>query len=325
MLAAQKRAPADSPPSPKPPPARQASAPPSITQPSANIPIGGVLLLFLLTLLVAPLLGGVVALIGYHFMYLIIAFPLLMGAAGGFVMAQGVRWGKVRDGVIAATFGVLLGLSIYGSYRYIEYRLVRDEVRAEIIKEMEAEFGTSDAAIADEIFDEILVEKTGRGGFVGVILLDAQEGVSIAPARYGSDSAGLNIGTPLTWVYWLLEIVAVAGIAAFMASDAAQKPFCERHNRWYAKEKSLGGVAPSQLEHSIGLLEGGEYPAFAGALHQKTPVPGAEFFIERCVGCLDSNPVLTIKAVKRSSRGKVDYDVLGKQAITTAQGEQILG
>jgi hypothetical protein len=135
---------------------------------------------------------------------------------------------------------------------------------------------------------------------------------------------GLNIGTPLTWVYWLLEIVAIAGIAAAMAWEAAKQPFCARHDRWYAKEKSLGGVGPGRGEHALDLLEQGDYASFARALNQKTPVPGVEFFIERCVGCLDSNPVLTVKGVKRSSRGQVNYDVLSKQHISPAQGEQML-
>jgi hypothetical protein len=342
QMLAQKRAQPASPPPPSPslvpPPAtpRQAPAPPGATPTSASIPIGGVLLLLLLILLAGPLLGAVVALVSYHFIYLIIAFPLVMGWAGGYVMAQGVWWGKVRDAVIAAAFGLLLGLCVYGSYRYIEYRLVRNEVRADIVKEletefgadivkeMEAEFGMSGEAMADEFFDEILLEETGQTGFLGVVLLDAQEGMSISPTRYGSSTEGLNIGTPLTWLYWLFEIVAIAGIAAYTASESAQKPFCERHDRWYTKERSLGGVEPAQIENVLGLLEGGEYPSFGRALHQKAPVPGVEFFIERCVGCQDSEPVLTIKTVKRSSRGRAEYDVIGKQTLTPAQGEQIL-
>jgi hypothetical protein len=322
MLAAQKRAPAAPPPAPLP---RQEPAPPVVTQPGAEIPLSGALTLFLVLLLVAPLLGGVVALVSYHFMYLIILFPICMGWAGGYALAQGVRWGKVRDAVIAATFGVLLGLSIYVCYRYVEYRLLRNEVRAEFVKEMEAEFGVSDAAIADEFFDEILLEETGKSGFLGVILLDAQEGMSIAPARYSSDSAGLNIGTPLTWVYWLFEIVAIAGIAAFMAHDAAQQPFCARHDRWYAKEKSLGGVGPGRVQHALDLLEQGDHASFSRELKQNAPVPGIEFFIERCVGCVDSNPVLTVKGVKRSSRGQVSYEVLSKQHISPSQCELLLG
>jgi hypothetical protein len=293
-------------------------------------------LLFLLILLAGPLLGAVVALVSYHFIYLIIAFPLVMGWVGGYVMAQGVWWGKVRDAMIAATFGILLGLCVYGSYRYVEYRLVRNEVRAdivkelktgfgvEVVKEMEVELGMSDEAIADEFFDEILREETGQAGFLGVILLDAQEGMSISPTRYGSDTEGRNIGTPLTWLYWVFEIVVMAGIAAYVASHAAQRPFCERHDRWYAEKRSLGGVGSAQIEDMLDLLERDEYSSFGRALRPKTPVPGVEFFIERCVGCQDSDPVLTIKAVKRSSRGRVEHDVIGKQTLAPAQGEQIL-
>jgi hypothetical protein len=296
-------------------------------QPNVVIPIGSILLLFLITLVGAPLLGGIVAFVA-QYIYLILLFPFVAGAAGGFMVAQGVRWGKVRDATVAAIFGLLLGLFVYGSYRYIEYFLFRNDVRAEIVKEMEAEFGWADATVADEVFDEVLLEETGKTGFLGKVLFDAKIGMSVAYTRSasaaldGTDS-GVNIGTTLTWVYWLFEVAVFAGVSSFMAMEAAKRPFCEYHDRWYKKEKSLGGVNPSQAENAIGLLNADDYAAFGKMLRPKTPVPGVEFFIERCPGCQESDPILTTKTVKRSSRGQVKRDDLAKQNITPAQSEQI--
>jgi hypothetical protein len=317
-------------PAPAPPATLRQSppAPPGATSSSNAIPLSGVLILFLIMLVGAPLIGAIVAFIG-QYLYLIIAFPIGAGAAAGFVMAQGVTLGKVRDALVVA----VLGLFTYGSYRYVAYLMARNDARADILEEwkaIEAEYEPADiaiadeTAIADEIIDEILLEETGRSGFLGMVLLDAQEGMSVSPARSSYNSEGVNIGTTLTWLYWLLEVVIVAGVPAFMASEATKRPFCEYHDRWYAKEKSLGGVEPAQAENTIGLLQGGEYLLFGKSLHQKVPIPGVAFFIERCVGCQESNPVLTIKTVKRTSQNRVSYDVWEKQSITPAQGEQIL-
>ena len=109
-----------------------------------------------------------------------------------------------------------------------------------------------------------------------------------------------------------------------MASEAASQPFCEHHDRWYAKEKSLGGVERTQAENMMDLLYMGDYVSFGRALHQKTPIPGMEFFYERCVGCQESNPILTMKRVSSSSKGKADHSVVGKQTLTPSEGEQIV-
>ncbi len=77
----------------------------------------------------------------------------------------------------------------------------------------------------------------------------------ISRVGYGSDT-GINIGTALTWVYWLFDLAAFAGLPAFMAMEAAGRPFCVYHDRWYEKEKSLGGVEPAQAENVMGLLSG---------------------------------------------------------------------
>jgi hypothetical protein len=92
----------------------------------------------------------------------IIAFPIGIGLIGGFAIAQGIRWGKVRVSLVGAIFGLLLGLFVYGSYRYTEYLLNRREALTYIRQEMEAEFGEADPVIADEVFDAILYEETGE-------------------------------------------------------------------------------------------------------------------------------------------------------------------
>jgi len=301
-------------------PSRAKPASTAAPGPSSTVSIEGILILIGVTMVGAPLLGVVVALVG-QLVYLSIAFPVLMGIAGGFIVGQGVRWGKMRESMVAAVFGLVLGLTDYGSYRYVEYRFLRNDLQNFIMEELEAEFGEADPIIANAFLDQVLLEETGQTGFLGVVLMDAQGGMSISHTRYGGN---VNVGTALTWIYWLIEIVIVAGIPTYQAMEKTKSPFCEHHNRWYERETSLGSIDPSRAQEIVALLGTGEYVSFGKSLDQKAIVPGVQFFIEHCVGCEQSPPIMTMKSVKRSSRGRTSYDVMAKQTITLAQYEQIL-
>jgi hypothetical protein len=92
----------------------------------------------------------------------------------------------------------------------------------------------------------------------------------------------------------------------------------------FKKQEHLGGVETTQAEHVMGLLSGDDCLAFGKALQRETPVPGVAFFVERCVDCWESNPVLTFKAAKHTSKGKVEHKELGQQPITPSQNAQIV-
>ncbi len=278
------------------------------------------MILTLVVIIGAPLLGGLVALIS-RFLYFIIVFPLAIGILAGFIIAQGIRLGKVRVSLVGAIFGLLIGGLVYGSYRYTEYLLNKKDAIEYIVQELEAEFGEADNAIAGEVFDMILYEETGKTGFWGSVLLDAKEGMYIS-RRHSSNS--FSIGTTLTWIYWVFELLAFTCIPAFVAAVETTKPFCEYHDRWYEKEKSLGGVGLAEAKGVINALEAGDYAAVGKSLNRQTPVPGVECYIERCIDCQESLPILTIKAVKRTQKGKRSHSVLSQKSITIVQTEQIL-
>ena len=246
-------------------------------EPSSKItseaPITGILIAILMMFIGAPLLGGIVAYVG-QFIYLIFGFPIIAGVASGFIMAQGIRWGKIRDSVIAATLGLLIGLCTYGSYRCIEYLIVRNDVQTSIMKEFaDSEDGPIDSATAAVLFDYILLEETGQTGFIGFVLLEAKEGMSIS--RRGTGPS-LNVGTTLTWVYWLIEAFIYAGVPAAVALKEADKPFCKYHNRWY-KKKRLGSIEKARAEEMMSLLAAHNYVKFRQALRSQVPVPRIEF------------------------------------------------
>ncbi|MCP4428238.1 MAG: hypothetical protein GY803_27430 [Chloroflexi bacterium] len=292
-----------------------ATAVPPTTDSQTN-PLDAILILILLIFLAAPLLGALVAWIG-NFLYLIIAFPIIIGIGGGHVVNRGVRWGKLRDPLTAAFFGILFGLIEYGSYRVTEYAIFKNEVQ-DVVAE---EYGVTDTTLANAFLDEILYAETGYTGFVGFVLLNAKEGMSITRRRA---SGSLNIGTTLTWLYWLFEMGAFTFFPAGMAYAETKRPFCAYHNRWFDKERSLGGIPAETAPNTLAYLEERHFNTFGKALSPKVPVPGIDVCIERCPNCQESMPVLTIKAVRKGSRGKKDEKVIGQHRIEPTQCEQLL-
>jgi hypothetical protein len=265
----------------------------------------------------APLFGAILAFVA-QYIYLIFGFPLIVGTITGVVMAQGVRWGKIRDAAIAASLGLLIGFCTYGSYRFIEYILVRNKVKTLIVEEYaDSENGSIDAATATRIFDQSLLEVTGQPGFLGYVLLEAREGMSVSRRGIGP---ALNIGTALTWVYWVIELVIYTAIPAFTAYNTANKPFCRYHNRWYGREKSLGGTIKERLADVKPLLAAEDFAGLSRILRPQAPIPGIELFIERCTNCQESDPVVTIKSVSRTSKGRKRHDVLERLTLTAGRG-----
>jgi hypothetical protein len=268
----------------------------------------------------APLLGAILAFVA-QYVYLIFGFPLIVGVAAGAVMAQGIRWGKVRDVAVAASLGLLLGFCTYGSYRFIDYLLARNELQTLIVEEYaDSEDGPVDSAAAAAILDYILLEETGQTGFLGYVLLEAREGLSVSHRGIGPS---LNVGTAITWVYWVIELVIYTAMPAFAAYNAANKPFCRYHNRWYEREKSLGGTIRERVADVESLLDAGDFAGLSRNLRPQAPIPGIELFIERCTDCQESDPIMTIKSVYRSSRGRKHHEVLERRTLSAGRGNQL--
>lgn len=283
------------------------------------IPLDGCLLMILFGLAGGLLAGGLVFGIS-RIIYLIILFPIGMGMAAGYLIAKAVRVGKVRHAGVAALAAVGTGLLIYGAFWVGEYLAFRSEVREFIMEEMVAEFGESDALAANQIVDRFLEEEVGSGGVGGFVLLSAREGMELG--RIGRGQM-LNIGQTLTWIYWLVEIVIIAAVAAGIAMDEAGRPFCTTHDRWYERNKLVGGVVVEQANTAMQLLQTGQYTELGNLLNPKAPAPGLAFYAASCRDCVSSDPVLTVAALSLDSRNRVKSKDLTKRPVSAQQHEAL--
>ena len=98
--------------------------------PSNKICPQGLKWLILTTIIGGATIGGLTFLIS-QLIYLIIIFPVIMGILGGGLNALAIDKGKVRNPLVATGFGLLMGLSIYGSMNLGNYWLFKDGINKE--------------------------------------------------------------------------------------------------------------------------------------------------------------------------------------------------
>ncbi|MBZ0288170.1 MAG: hypothetical protein K8I30_11195 [Anaerolineae bacterium] len=242
-----------------------------------RLPIAGLLLL-----IIGTLIGGVgVGLLLFltsKFVYLIFASIILTGALAGAVLIAAVQVGKVRSGAAAIFFGIITGALLYGTYRYVEYLDVRQLFRDEIY----AEDPKAASEDVEALIDEFLESETGSSGFVGLVRLDAKEGMTISRVSSSSDM-GTPLSTELTVGYWVLEILIALGIPAGMALGATNRQFCEDTNRWFIYRR-LGQVKQESMDAFMSAIQQGDFRLAGSLLVEKgrTPMPYLMVEAGRC-------------------------------------------
>ncbi len=284
-------------------------------KPSNKVPSAGFTWLTVTALIGGLAIGGVTALVSRLF-YLIVLFPLLMGAGGGFLQAYAVNRGKVRNPMIAGAFAILTGFVIYGTLNIGYYVAFRQEVA----KELKQSTGESDDTKINKIIDEnVLQIETGSTGFLGFLKFSAQQGVGITRG-----SSKLELKNEWAWGYWAIELAVISGITAFMAFAAAKEPFCENSDEWYLPMESVGSVPNEESENFLSLIKNENFVK-AGALvdpQKQSPVPNLVVHLQRSPGDRLNDLVLTASKTSLDNKGNVRSTEVIKGMISPSQYAQ---
>jgi hypothetical protein len=285
-------------------------------KPSNKVPNAGFTWLTVTALVGGLAIGGATFAVSRLF-YLIVLFPLLMGAGGGFLQAYAVNRGKVRNPAIAGAFAILTGLVIYGTLNVGYYVAFRQEVA----KELKKNLGQSDEAQINQIIDQnVLQQETGSTGFLGFLKLSAREGVGITRG-----SSKLELKNEWAWGYWAIELAAICGITAFMAFAAAKEPFCENSDEWYLPMESVGTVPNEESENFLNLIKNENFVK-AGALidpQKQSPVPNLVVHVQRSPGDRLNDIVLTGSKASLDNKGNVSSKEAIKGMISPSQYAQL--
>lgn len=163
--------------------------------------------------------GWLASFIGQWF-YLILIFPFVMGLIVAAAGAMGVKFGMVRSPLLAGLGGFLGGMAAILSMHYFEYQRALNDLE-KLNPGFRAEW-----------------EKEHKG-FKDYINIQANQGVRIGRVGRGN---GMNLGYIGSYIYWLLEMLLVAGIGFAGMLGAASDPYCEGCRSW-KQSRALGRIA----------------------------------------------------------------------------------
>ena len=288
-------------------------------QPSGKSAPGALLKLAVWVVVAGVVVGVGEAFIGKYVISLLLVFPLLVGLGAGAAANRSVASGKVRapgSAALLACLGALLGQA---AVHYVEYQLWRNDVLSAMRSETEtalADPATSDEERAEmaqskpeEQLDSFMTIKYGRGGLLGYLELAAEAGVSISRAGHSSSEESEPTLTGVgVYVLWGLEFMLAAGVAFFMAFGRAKQPFCEICGTWYERTVAIavGNGQKEPVKNLIKTVDAADWASMLAPATLGTPTKGLSsvVLVERCATCEEHEPLLSVKVIKESGKGK---------------------
>jgi hypothetical protein len=281
-------------------------------------PFLGVVLLFGAAIVTGIVVGGLASVVG-RFLYLIILFPVFMGLGTGMAVSSVVSSQKIRSPLVVIVAGLFATIITYGSMQYFDYLQFRSIVAKEIQSQAIAENGEpAPEENVSLVVDYLFIKATGMPGFLGYVLYEAKQGVSISHFGVGSGDSGLNLGI-FTWVYWLVEL----GIIAYMSIEPAYKKtkdlFCENCGTWVSQGEHIGGIQGDAFNQAIEFIKRRDFVGFVGMLRDDTVLPSIEFYTRTCKTCSTFPFYLTGIAVSSGKKGQTQSRLIASEILNSSE------
>jgi len=269
--------------------------------PGGRVPFGGLIGLILATIIGSLIVGGLVFAVS-QLIYLIVLFPLVMGAVGGGILALVVKSSKVRSPIIAGLFGLVMGVGVIGVYRFAEYYIdFRNEITTAVREEAGEEVPQEEI---DLFIDESLQEEVGSTGFVGYLKYSATLGTTIT-----RNSSEFTLDERATWIYWGIELLIVALFCAGMAFGAARKPFNEEAGEWYPEPQYVGSVDWKSRKDFYRLLNDGDTrQAFKMVTNAALTPPRVDVVYQQTPNVPQTDVILTVKETRLNRKQETSGD-----------------
>lgn len=235
----------------------------------------------------AVLVGYVVSFIAQWF-YLVVLFPFFIGAMLGGVGMFFIKVGKLRNPLLAGIAAGLSGVMAMGTMHFADYQRFLDNVHQKIA-----------------IVDRGELEK--RISFARYIDFMATEGVTIS--RTGHNDKGMNLGYVGSYIYWLVEMAIVAGVAWAMMRKAAAAPFCVDCNSW-KNERPLAMVTVPTEDMAVRAIQEGDVVSLMQCAGPVQPV-GLLLKTAVCPHCGAEGEVdVALERVTKNSKGQQQTNML---------------
>ncbi len=242
--------------------------------------------------------GGITYLIALLF-YLIILFPIGMGIMGGVLGKWAVKSGKVRNPLVASLFGLLTGLTIFGTLRGLEFAESRKSVPpAPVISA-----GASTTANKTPVPD--------------------QKGLGIV--RIGRHNIK-DMGETGTGIYWLVELAIISYLAISIPRAMATEAFCESSNDWYQHKTRLGNVRTAAANEFLVLIKVPQFTE-AGILIntqvKKVEAGSLELYNKTVATAGQQEVLLSINSTAVNKKGQLQIQEVESGILSPAEYQQL--
>src|SRR5688572_23666354 len=233
--------------------------PPYTTMPfraDGGTTMAGLMMLIGALVVTGAILGYVAHLISQAF-YLILIFPFLIGLGLGAVGVRMVKAGRVRNPLIGGLAGFLGGaLAMFMMHQFDQQKFRKEAMTeqpgfAQLVS-LSSEERQQILGDVDPVQREDMLRVLRAADSVpGYLDLQAHYGVTIGkPGRTGDK--GMNLGYYGSYIYWLVELLVVAGVTYGMVYGATKEPFCAGCEQW-KRPKVLGffGTEPTMAAAAV--------------------------------------------------------------------------
>ena len=254
--------------------------------------LSGVLMLGV-GLVAAVIVGFSASLIG-SFVYLVLIFPMLFGAAVGYAMYLMAKITKMHSPIIAFVLGAVCGFVTMFVMHYTDYLVYAETLNDPSPQDLRArELGVPFRKSAPKPIPSFF-------GYFGEL---ATKGVYV-----GTPAVGFNLGTTGSYVYWILELLFVAVVVGSLASLQAEAPFCSECNIW--KTKRDYGPFRGESELAKGLVEAGEVAMLGQRSSKVRSEPDLLLRVAACPHCDTDGPIDgELLQVKEKKDGKSETHI----------------
>jgi hypothetical protein len=200
-------------------------------RPDGGFAISGMGMLISALVLLGAALGFVAHFVS-QWIYLIAIFPVCIGLALGAVGHRMVKTGRVRNPLLGGFAGFLGGILAMTMMHYFDYESFKSKTKQADTEFIE--FAKLPADQRDVLYqagntpaderDKIELAIGALNSFAGYMNLQAREGVQFKKAS--GSGKGTNLGYYGSYIYWVVEVLIVAGITFAMVKGATAEPFC---------------------------------------------------------------------------------------------------
>lgn len=233
--------------------------------------------------MVAGLVLGLIASVIGQWFYLVLLFPALIGLGMGAICKFAIRLGKVRNPLVAGLAGFMGGCMAMLTMHYCDYHRSMDELEQKL------------PGVRQHL------------GFWRFMDLQATQGVTIGRATAGNKDKGMNLGYTGSIIYWLIEVLIVAGIAYAMARSFAAEPFCRQCRDW-KESRVVGGVSIDGQVAAQALGDGDLTTFFQHVQKPDEASPPHVVHAAVCKGCGTSGTIdVKVSKTSTNDQGQVEF------------------